>query len=186
MVKKIRDVNKELEGNLAKALVMSKNYADRHRMIAPDFQVGDLVWLNRKNIKTIRPCRKFDFKLLGPFKISEKVTDVNFRLDLPQSMKVHNVFHVSLLEPYRKNVIDNRVPPIVTPVESDSLDVFDVEDIIDSRFVSGKLQYLVHWKGYGPADRTWEPKENVSSDLKRAFHQKYPLKPAAGYRRGRK
>ena len=109
-----------------------------------------------KKIETARPCRKFDFKRLGPFPISEKISDVNFRLDLPQSMRVHNVFHVSLLEPYRQNMIANRVPPMVTPVDAEDSDVFEVAQSVDSRLVSGKLQYLVHWKGYEKADRSWK------------------------------
>jgi hypothetical protein len=64
------------------------------------FQVGDCVWLLRRNIKTTRPCNKLNYQRLGPFVISDQINEVDFRLDLPQHMHLHPVFHVSLLEPY--------------------------------------------------------------------------------------
>jgi len=47
--------------------------ADRHRLPAPSFQVGDRVWLNTKNIRTRRPSRKLDNKRHGPYEIKDKI-----------------------------------------------------------------------------------------------------------------
>jgi hypothetical protein len=76
-----------------------------------NFKVGDKVWLLIKNIATTRPCAKLDYKRLGPFKIAKLVGLVACQLELPPQFKIHNVFHVSLLEPYHEirsqNVIKN-------------------------------------------------------------------------------
>ena len=62
--------------------------------------------VNAKNIKTKRTFKKRDYKLRGKFEI-EKLCGTNaYRLKLPPlSGKIHLVFHVSLLEPYRQDTI---------------------------------------------------------------------------------
>jgi hypothetical protein len=74
----------------------------------PKFQVGDRVWLLRRNLKTTRPCDKLDYQRLGPFMISHKIKDVAFRLELPHHMNLHPMFHVSLLEPCASTSIPDR------------------------------------------------------------------------------
>jgi hypothetical protein len=48
---------------------------------------------------------KLDFKKLGPFKVLEKISLVNYRLQLLRNSKLHLVFHVSLLELARGNTL---------------------------------------------------------------------------------
>ena len=94
-------------------------------------------------------------------------------------MRVHPVFHVSLLEPYRESILPGRVQEPPLPVEVEGELEYEVEKILDSRIERRKLKYLVDWVGYGPEERTWEPAENVKNarDAVANFHQAYPLRP---------
>ena len=83
---------------------MSKYY-DQKRQEHPNYQIGDKVMLNAKNIRTKRPTKKLAPKLYGPFKIIEKIGSRSYRLELQSRWRIHNVFHASLLEPYRLNTI---------------------------------------------------------------------------------
>jgi hypothetical protein len=137
------------------------------------------VWLLRRNIKTARPSDKLDHKRLGPFPITDKVGRAAFRLQLPASMRIHPVFHVSLLEPVHLNDIPGRVQDPAPPVVVDDHEEFEVEEVLDSRVRYGKLQYLVHWKDWPISSRTWEPQANLANapDLVDKFHRAYPDKP---------
>ena len=79
---------------------MSKYY-DRRARQQPDIAVGDLVMLNAKNIRTNRLTKKLSPKLDGPFKVMEKRGNRAFKLEISPQWKIHPIFHVSLLEPYR-------------------------------------------------------------------------------------
>ena len=71
-------------------------------------------------------------------------------------MKIHNVFHVDLLMPYKET--EAYGTPFTRPLPViDSKEGYKVEVIVDSRrFTRGQqLQYLVHWKGYPNSDRSW-------------------------------
>ena len=109
--------------------------------------------LKRTNIKTTRPPNKLDVKNLGPFKITEIVNSRSVRLQLPATMaRLHPVFHVSLLEPYRANTIPGRTAPPPPTIEIDGNQEFEVEEILDSKLKAhGKnnhLWYLIKFKGY--------------------------------------
>jgi hypothetical protein len=73
--------------------------ADKHRLPSPNYQPGDLIWLDAWNWKTRCPSRKLDNKRHGPFKVLAKVSPYAYRIELPPTIKCHNVHHVSLLEP---------------------------------------------------------------------------------------
>jgi hypothetical protein len=178
-IREIQDTQELLKHELVQAKESAKRFADRSRLPAPMFSVGDFVWLSRKNIKTLRPASKLDFKRLGPFKITQKISDIVFKLQLPEQMKIHPVFHVSLLE--------SAHAPTAAPVilNSDSVDssVKKLKAILNARLrvVKGKkiLQYLVQWDGQSMSDAVWESASVLgpyASEV-RAFHVSYPDLP---------
>jgi hypothetical protein len=80
--------------------------------------------------------------------ISHQINDVAFRLDLPQHMHLHLVFHVSLLEPYAITSITNRFVPLPPPIQLAEGPKYEVAAIIDSQVKRKKLYYLVYWVAY--------------------------------------
>jgi hypothetical protein len=103
-MKRWEDIRNQIERNLKTAQEDQKEVADRKRreVREEDYQVGKLVWLNSKNIKTSRPSKKLDNKNLGPFKIIEKRSDVVVKLKLSETIKIHPVFHMRLLKPFEE------------------------------------------------------------------------------------
>jgi hypothetical protein len=141
-----------------------KAYADEHR-IEQSFKVGDQVLLNTKdlNIKHGKTNRKLLPKWVGPFKVVQKVGPVSYELEMTPGWRVHPVFHVSLLEPYKS---DGRIRPPPPPIELEFALEYEVEAIEKHRIKGRKrpkTSYLVAWKGYGPEHNSWEPEANVAN-----------------------
>ena len=77
---------------------MASQYDCSRKDIA--FEIGDLVYLDASDLK--KPpglANKLLPRFRGPFKILERPSPLNYRLDLPRNSQVHNVFHVEKLLP---------------------------------------------------------------------------------------
>ena len=78
----------------------SKYYNKKH--LTKSYKVGDQVWLLSRNIRTTRPAKKLDYKYHRPFTIEKYIGMHAYKLELLSTFhNIHDVFHVSLLEPYR-------------------------------------------------------------------------------------
>ncbi|SOV04618.1 uncharacterized protein UDID_17154 [Ustilago sp. UG-2017a] len=179
----LKQLHEYVRGELVKANSQSAEQFDKHRLPAPQFRPGDRVWLSADNIRSLRPTKKLDYRRLGPFSVSKVISSHAYRLQLPPSMKIHNVFHVDRLEPYVANTIPNRVQPPPPPVEVESDLEYEVEQIINSKVdhrYRDPLFYLVRWVGYGPDHNSWEPASNLThaSDLLADFHTANPTRPS--------
>ena len=74
------------------------------------FEKGQKVWLDTQNFKTGHH-KKIAPKREGPFEIEETLRPVTYRLKLPESWKIHNVFYAILLQPYiEKKIYGNNYP----------------------------------------------------------------------------
>ena len=60
--------------------------------------------------------------------------------------------------------------------ESESTEEYEVECIVDHKFVGSKLQLLVKWVGYDDAENTWEPLSNLENAQEKVteYFQKHP------------
>ena len=120
-----------------------------------------MVYLLRKNIRTKRPSDKLNHTKLGPFKIQEKLEPVTFRLKLPWHMRIHPVFHISLLEKAPENA--KRGPVHIDKETQEPL--YEVDHIIGHKLVQDKRHYLIHWKDYQHSEDTWELEKHLTHDL---------------------
>lgn len=156
-----------------------EGFANVTRQPAPNYQVGDKVWLDARNIKTQRPSKKLDYKSLGPFEVIQRIGPTSYKLDLPMSMHIHPVFHSWLLRLDPNDPVPGQDIEPAPPIEVDGEPEWEVEEILDSRLHYRRLQYKAKWTNHEPDD-TWYPCEFFENapELIQAFHIRYPQKPS--------
>jgi len=153
---------------------MKQDYEGKRRE-QPNIEVGDFVMLNARNICTKRPPKKLSPKLYGPFKVLEKEGSRAYKLEKSPQWKIHPVFHVSLLEPYRASNRRNREQPRQDPEDIEGYREWEVEGIVKSEIISytrkvpgsnkrmKEHRYFVKWKGCEEDENTWEPPKGMKN-----------------------
>jgi len=121
-----------------------------------EFKVGDMVLLATKNLRLPVPKKKMAARYVGPFQVRDAIGKQAYRLALPTSYKIHNVFHVSLLEPWNQREGEEPADPMPLAEEDGE---WEVEAILEHKRQAGKLYYLVQWKGWPDEYTQWEPAE---------------------------
>ena len=95
--------------------------------------------------------------------MTSRIGQVAYRLALPDQLRVHPVFHVSLLKAAHDNGVYQ--PPSAVELEEGE-EEFEVHEILDHKPKNSrtkrKMHFLVSWKGFGPEQNTWEPFQNLS------------------------
>ncbi|QRW13242.1 Retrotransposable element Tf2 protein [Ceratobasidium sp. AG-Ba] len=157
-----------------------------------EYKVGDKVWLVGQNITTRRPSKKLDNKKLGPFVISEKISSHAYRLELPKTMRTHNVFHINLLAPFTEDKDFHRrqarPPPIVTE-EEEGEEEYEVDHVVAWEQRKTGLYYQIRWKGYDPIEDTMERAEKMAElpQIMEDLLKRHPKAPVPkNYKHGEK
>ena len=103
--------------------------ANRKQFNFTPFEKNQKLWLDTRNLK-MNHYKKIAPKREGPFEIDEVLGPVTYRLKLPSSWKIHNVFHATLLRPYIENKIYGNNYPRPLPELLEGEEVYKVETIL--------------------------------------------------------
>ena len=73
-------------------------YQNKKRKTMTQLKKGDKIYLLTKNLKTKRASKKLNHVKVGSFFIKQQKESVNYELNLFSDIKIHSIFHVSLLK----------------------------------------------------------------------------------------
>jgi len=137
-------------------------YCDRNRQVQ-DFKAGQLVLLDARNLdirhKGFAKTNKLAPRFIGPFPIVKQVHKDSYELKLSKGLKLHPVFHTSLLKLYQQD--PNRKQKTSKVVLADGSVGQLVDSVIGYRKYRGKVQYKIKWLGETEDQATWEPESEL-------------------------
>jgi hypothetical protein len=144
-------------------------YDCKHREV--EFQVGQWVWLQLISRPLasldVRDRSKLAPKYFKPFKVVKRIGTIAYKLQLPASAKIHDVFHVGLLKAYRSE--ESTAPGSLPPVRHGRA-CLEPSNVLKSRMARGQLELLVSWTGQVASEATWIP-----TDEFRTLYPSYQL-----------
>ena len=100
----MQSLHKELKKNIKFLSHHSASYHKKHHAETPMLKERDKIYLLQKNIKITRLSRKLDHVSTKSFKIVRNIKNTSSKLKLPKNMRIHSVFHISLLKKVSDNV----------------------------------------------------------------------------------
>ena len=142
------------------------------------WKVSDKVWLKATYLRLHYPSRKLAPKRHGPFKIIQVLSPLTYKLQLPSTWKIHDVFHASLLSPYHSTEPYSPTFSSPPPDVIDNEEEYKVEAILSHKGPNSQRLYLTAWKRYPSSKNTWEPEINLchSSALLNAYKLEHHLR----------
>jgi hypothetical protein len=102
-------------------------------------------------------------KFFRPFKVLERIGCVTYKLELPPTAHLHNVFHIGLLKPFK---VELPMGPGVLPRVKHGCACPHLAEVIKGRLTCDVQELLVRWEGQCAADATWVELE--------AFRREFP------------
>ena len=138
-----------------------KFQADKKRREV-QLEVGELVLVKlqpyRQHSVVLRKNKKLSLRYFGPFEIIEKIGEVAFKLLLPDSAKIHPVFHISLLKKFLGDSKQQYFPLPLTTTEFGP--ILLPYKVLDSRVIHRNdkeiSQVQVQWNSFIQEDNSWE------------------------------
>ena len=97
------------------------------------YQLGDKVWLEGRNLTTTHPTAKLAPRRYGPFPITRVISRTSYQLKIPPQWKIHDIFHATLLTPYKETTLNGRQSQEPAPELIDGQLEWEVEQILHVR-----------------------------------------------------
>jgi hypothetical protein len=131
-----------------------------------DFTVGEVVLVLKRHVKKGH-VKKLTHLWRGPYVVINKFNNqINYEVQLLKSRKDKHVVHASNMKRYTEPHKTGLSKQLMSLMEAEDLEVveeveFEVEKILDRKYESEELFYLVQWKDYDSSFNTWEPMKNL-------------------------
>ncbi len=134
-----------------------RNYNKKRTQI--EFKINDKVFLNAKNIISIKSFKKLNYKYYDSYTISESINKISYKLNLSSIMKnIHDVFHVFLLK-----LANDKNDETSSFIWIEDEKQWKIEEVVDKRVKNNKTNYLIKWLEYSHSNNEWVKEKDMSN-----------------------
>jgi hypothetical protein len=168
--------------------VFENSYNKAHYQIS--LEVGDNVMINVYSLKVpevtqgkgIKTTRRFE----GPFEVTEKLSDITYRLRIPHEYDIHPVISIAHLEKCTQSPEEFRERERLEPLRKHqkATEEYEVLEIVEEHKIKKRgryyKEYKCNWKGYQITDE-WIPEKNLRNAQE--LLQEWIQKKAKNHRR---
>ena len=164
MVTRMGEAMRQAKHNYSRAQHSMCKFANRKRRKVT-YRVGEKVLVKSNHLPLATDPKlspKFKRRFVGPFPITEEISSLAYRVELPKQWGSHDVFHVSKLKKY-ENPGKDREDPMPEPELIDGVLEYEVEKILRERGTRTRREYLVLWKGYDLTEAEWIPEAHLEN-----------------------
>ncbi len=164
-VVQLSNVKRVCETRWKQALNKTKRNYNKKK-IQIEFKINDKIFLNARNIISIRSFKKLNYKYYDFYTINESISKISYKLNFSSIMRnIHDVFHVFLLK--LANEKDDETSSLIWIKDEKQ---WKIEEIVDKRVKKNKTSYLVKWFEYSHSNNEWVKEENMSN-VKKAIEK---------------
>ncbi len=162
---------------LIKTWEQMMNQTNKHRKKI-NYKIESKMFLNERNIITVRFFKKLNDKMLNSFQITESV-DSFYKFKLLETMRIHDVFYSELLRSVVNDSLPGQKNESSKSIVINNEDEWKINDILNFWCYKRQFQYKVKWNDYDN-DLNWynadDDKFINAQDMIDEFHIKYSRK----------
>jgi hypothetical protein len=134
--------------------IMKMTHDKQHRHL--EFKVGDWAWLCLNQHATVSVCdgpqSKLAPKYYGPYQVLERIGSVAYQLQLPQRVRIHDVFHVAFLKKF-EGTAPTAIPPLPSIVRGRTVPM--PQEVVRAKPTASSWELLVKWVDHA-SEASWE------------------------------
>jgi hypothetical protein len=112
----------------------TKYYNQNHQPIR--FRKNEIVLVSTKHLRLKSASRKISPRYISPYKIDQPIGAQAYRVHLPNSLRIHNVFHISILEPYQQRAGETQ-EILNNPELINNEEEYEVEEVLARKLRQG-------------------------------------------------
>ena len=182
-MKRLHEFRDELTQRWKHVVVAQIKYYNK-KHLSKNFKIENLIMLSTKNLKQKKSNKKLFHKFIESFRVKKSVEKQTYRLIFFNIYRIHFVFHVSLIELYRRRKCDNDESFFSNSELINDHSKYKIKKILNRKIQNDKIFYKLKWIEFFENYNFWKSKHFLNNAFE--LRKKYDNKNSAKKKKSKK